>query len=296
MQIFRKILCPIDFSDFSALALRYAAAMARENNAQLVVYHSIPDLVQMLSHLESTYIGMIDELTSGAASRLEKFVRLVVPLDQKVLERIEIGNPADGIVNLAKEGDIDLIVMGTHGHTGYERLFPGSVTNKVLHKSPVTALVVCKQTHHFVKDNPELPVEIKRILCPVDFVARNLEIVSTALSVARQYRSRLYLLHVIEDTRLRKEEIITSLRRLVNSEKEQGCDVQILVKKGEPASVITTLIDQEEIDLLVMGHHARKPIEELFLGSVAKKMVTDSQCPVLVVHSSASKSSDVILI
>lgn len=293
MHGFRKILCPVDFSEYSALALRYASALAREGEAQLLVYHLIPDLTQAISYLEGNYLGTVNEaLVASAAARTEEFVKSIVPENQAVVKRIGSGNPSEGILRTAREEGADLIVMGTHGHTGYERFFIGSVTNRILHKSTVPVLTICKPSHHFIHDDTERPIKIEQILCALDFDSNNKRIVELALSVAREYRSKIQFLHVIptkeaEDWELVERSATRSFQELVEPEKETQCEIRFTVLSGEPGNVILRTIEEGNVDLLVMGHHTRKPIEELFLGSVAKRMVTDALCPVLVARSIA---------
>ncbi|HSP07487.1 MAG TPA: universal stress protein [Acidobacteriota bacterium] len=293
MHRFRKILCPVDFSEYSALALRYASALARESQAQLLVYHLIPDLTQAISYLEGNYLGTVNEaLAASAGTRTEEFVKNIVPEDQPVSRRIGSGNPSEGILRTAREESADLIVMGTHGHTGYERFFIGSVTNRILHKSTIPVLTICKPSHHFIQDDKDRPVKIERILCALDFDSNNKRIAELALSIAREYHSKIRFLHVVptkeaEDWEAVERNANRSFRELVETEKEESCEIQFVVLPGEPGNAILRTIEEENIDLLVMGHHTRKPIEELFLGSVAKRMVTDASCPVLVARSTA---------
>lgn len=293
MHGFRKILCPVDFSEYSTLALRYASALAKENNAQLLVCHLIPDLTQTISYLEGNYVATVnDALVASATAKTEEFVRNVCPPDQPIVKRIGNGNPSEAILSLAREQEADLIVMGTHGHTGYERFFLGSVTNRVLHKSTIPVLTICKPAHNFFQDDPVRPVAIREILCALDFDSNNKRIVDLALSIAREYKSRIHFLHVVsakepDELELMERGAIRSFNNLVDPKAETECEISFLVRAGEAGNMILRTIEQENIDLLVMGHHTRKPIEELFLGSVAKRMVTDAACPVLVARSSA---------
>lgn len=302
MHGFRKILCPIDFSEYSVLALRYASALARENHAELLVCHFIPDLTQAISYIEGSYIGTVsDALTTNALTKIERFTRDIVPEDQPVTQRIGSGNPSEGILRTAREAAVNLIVMGTHGHTGYERFLIGSVTNRVLHKATVPVLTVCKPSHHFIQDDKSRPVRIKQILCALDFDANNKRIVDLALSIAREYRSTIQFLHVVQSGdqdhwEMAERTATRSIRELVDAENENWCEVKFLVLAGEAGNVILRTIERENIDLLVMGHHTRKQIEELFLGSVAKRMVTDAECPVLVARSSADDVYDRVVL
>lgn len=302
MNGFRKILCPIDFSDYSTVALRYASALARENKAQIVVCHLIPDLTQAINYLEGNYVGTVHEaLITSATAKFEEFVQKNCP-DLPITKVIGQGNASEWILRLAQEHQADLIVMGTHGHTGYERFFLGSVTNRVLHKTTVPVLTICKPSHNFLQESSAHPVQIKRILCPLDFDANNHAIVDTALSLGRQYKARLLFVHVISnkekvDWPAAEKEAQDSFHKILDPQMSDDCEIDFFVHAGEPGNIILRMIDSHNIDLLVMGHHSRKPIEELFLGSVAKRMVTDAACPVLVARTTAdSRDHNLVLI
>lgn len=290
MQIFSKILCPVDFSEFSGLALKYAAALAWENDAKLVVFHSIPDLALTLSSLEGNYQETVHEaIYSRSNAQLQDFLCASVPANTRYEQKIATGSPTEAILKVAEEEQADLIVMGTHGHSGYERFFVGSVTNKVLHKALVPVLVVCKPSHHFIQSDEYRPVQIDRILCAVDFEPNNARIAQVALSLARTYQSEISFLHVFRDEPqdpVQVQQATNKLKELVKPEEENWCKVDFLLKHGNIVQNVLNTLNENKINLLVMGHHTRKPIEEYFLGSVAKNVVTESSCPVLVVRSS----------
>jgi len=292
MRIFKKILCPLDFSEYSTLALRYAVAIARENEAFLALCHSIPDLSPARSYLDSRFINTVDEtLISSATAKLDQFAGDIVPLNQRVLKTIERGDPCEAILKNAMETGADLIVMGTHGYSGYEQYFVGSVTNKVLHKSSLPVLVVCRQSHHFIHENSSRRVEIKKILCPLDFESNSREIANLALAVARMYRSQVTFLHAVpkpnqEEWAQQQSFTTGKLKEFVDPAKEDWCSMRFQVRPGKPAEEILKTVEEDQSDLVVLGHHSRTPAEDLFLGSVARRVVTDSRCPVLVARSS----------
>jgi nucleotide-binding universal stress UspA family protein len=198
MNIFKKILCPVDFSEYSILALRYATALAKDNEAELIVYHSIPDLTPAMSYLEGEYLLTVsDSLINNAKSTLDSWIKKYVSSDLAVEKIVGQGNPAESIVEISRKLRIDLLVMGTHGVTGYERFLMGSVTNRVLHKTSLPVLVVSKTSHHFIYENDKNPVQIRRIVCPLDFDNNNLWTIGIALSFARKYNSEMIFIHVI---------------------------------------------------------------------------------------------------
>ena len=180
--------------------------------------------------------------------------------------------------------------MGTHGVTGYERFLMGSVTNRVLHKSSLPVLVVSKTSHHFIYENDKNPVQIKRIVCPLDFDNNNLWTIGVALSFARKYNSEVIFLHVInrkQNGKWRELEklALTKLKALGSPVVDENIPVKFLVLSGEPADIILNTLDEENADLVIMGHHTRNPIEEIFLGSIARRVVTNSTRPILVART-----------
>ncbi len=291
MKIFKKILCPVDFSEYSILALRYATALAKDNEAELIVYHSIPDLTPAISYLEGEFLLTVsDALSNNAKSTLNDWIKKFVSPDLVVEKIVGHGNPADSIVEISRKLRIDLLVMGTHGVTGYERFLMGSVTNRVLHKSSVPVLVVSKTSHHFIYENEKNPVQIKRIVCPLDFDNNNLWTIGIALSFARKYDSEMIFLHVInrkQNGRWHETEknSLAKLEALASPVMDENIPVKFLVCNGDAADVILKTAEEQNADLVIMGHHTRNPIDEIFLGSIARRVVTNSSRPILVART-----------
>ena len=290
MQIFRKILCPVDFSDYSNLALRYASALAKDNQAELIVFHSVPDLTPAASYLEGNYMFTVhDALKSNASSKLDDYVSKFVLDDVNIRKIVGQGNSAESVLEISKTELIDLIVMGTHGVSGYESFLMGSVTNRVLHKTSVPVLVVSKTSHHFIHEEEDQPVQIRRILCPIDFDISNPWTAGITLSFAQKYNSEIIFLHVIhgneEEWKPLEASALKKLKEIGQPASEERCNVRLEVRAGDPERVILRMSESENIDLIIMGHHTRKPLEEIFLGSVARRVVTKSKCPVLVART-----------
>lgn len=291
MRAFKKILCPLDFSEYSTMALRYAVALAQENEAPLVLCHSVPDLSQTISYLHGDYVGTVHEaLISKAKEKMDSFVGKTDNVQtMKIIER---GNPTDVILQTARRTACDLIVMGTHGLSGHEKFFTGSVTNKVLHKATLPVLTVCRPTHHFIRENDLRPVEIKKILCALDYDSNSRNIAKLALSIVRMYQAEVTFFHSVPNAHPKEwveqeEWVKNKLMEVVDPSHEDWCTVKFLVRCGQPAEEILKIVGLGHIDLVLVGHHSKKAIEEIFLGSVAKKVVTDSICPVLVARSRA---------
>ena len=143
MGFLSRILVPLDFSTHSLGALEYARKLAEKFDSELILIHVVEPMVYMTDfNLGQISIPTIEkELVKKAEDELKK-------LKDKIGDRfkvkviVKLGKPFIEIVQVAKDEDIDLIVMGTHGHTGVEHILFGSTAEKVVRKSPCPVLTV----------------------------------------------------------------------------------------------------------------------------------------------------------
>ncbi len=148
-----RILVPTDFSKYSQAALNYAAAFAEKFEAELYLLHVVQDLAVFIPDMitvsppPSPTVEQLTRAVHGAFDRLVQENRLErFSFHREVLE----GTPFYEIIRFAKEKDIDLIIMGTHGHSGLAHVLVGSVTEKVVRKAPCPVLTVRHPEHEFV--------------------------------------------------------------------------------------------------------------------------------------------------
>jgi nucleotide-binding universal stress UspA family protein len=143
-----RVLVPTDFSEYSDQARTYACELAKRFDAELHLVHVVHLVAQPF------YGGPIsDELLNPEEPALEKLEGLQGPdLDQvsRVVRRVQVGSPFVEIVRYARENDVDLIVMGTHGRTGLAHALIGSVAERVVRKAPCPVLTVRPEGHQFV--------------------------------------------------------------------------------------------------------------------------------------------------
>jgi universal stress protein A len=151
----RRILVPVDFSPHAEQALKYAAALAEKFGAELYLVHVFQDLAIYQTEVVSgapPILPPVDQLTASARGELDRLVRdkkLRPPVRTDVVE----GSPVEEIVDYAREKDIDLIVLGTHGRGWLAHALLGSVAEKVVRKAPCPVLTVRLAEHEFVKDD-----------------------------------------------------------------------------------------------------------------------------------------------
>ncbi|MFQ5863321.1 MAG: universal stress protein [Candidatus Brocadiales bacterium] len=147
MITFKKILCPIDYSDCSAKALRYAAGLALRDSAKLYLMHVVDKRIY-------DYGGPIyevrpspdEETVAHLKEKLTQSVPKEISGDIAVETIVTVGVPAQEIINAANEKEVDIIVIGTHGRTGIAHVVMGSVAENVVRKAICPVLTV-RQAH-----------------------------------------------------------------------------------------------------------------------------------------------------
>ena len=145
----KNILIPVDFSDFSIYALKYGAVLARQFEAKILLLHVISQ--EWLDEMKAVqyFGGAIDSPEELLAKKkhyvTERIVKIIKEeIDEVSLEEklIVVGIPAEEIIRLAEEREIDLIIVGTHGRSGLSKVFMGSVAQRVVRRAPCSVLCV----------------------------------------------------------------------------------------------------------------------------------------------------------
>jgi nucleotide-binding universal stress UspA family protein len=144
----KRILVPIDFSETSDAALRYGAELARRFSARLWLLH-VPEHPGEAAEAEYP-IGLFETMHNAAHDRLSHLLSDEERHELQPECAMRLGTPWEEIVRHAKEHEIDLIVMGTHGREGVARVLLGSVAEKVVRKASCPVLTVHHPEHEFV--------------------------------------------------------------------------------------------------------------------------------------------------
>jgi nucleotide-binding universal stress UspA family protein len=148
-----RILVPTDFSKFSQQALTYAAALAEKFDAEICLLHVVQDLAVFIPDMVTVappIVPSLEQMTSAVQVAFDRLVRDHALDRFKLRREVCEGTPFVEIVRFAKQNDVDLIIMGTHGHSGLVHVLLGSVTEKVVRKAPCPVLTVRDPEHEFV--------------------------------------------------------------------------------------------------------------------------------------------------
>ena len=306
-----RILCPIDFSDFSSRAFEHAVAIARWYDSTIAVLHvaATPSVVVYAPGPAPVPTAVLtsdarDQLLASMQRVAESKAGSAVPLEFEIRE----GNAADEILASAASHPTDLVVIGTHGRSGFERLVLGSVAEKVLRKAACPVLSVPPRIAVLV---PPPEALFKRILCAVDFSDCSMRGLNYAMSLAQEADAHLTVAHVIEvppeapadfheralmppqtladylaatetDRRARIDQAVPESVRAY-------CAVETAMPTGKPYREILRIASEQRSDLIVIGIHGRGAAHLLFFGSTAQHVVRQATCPVLTLRTASSE-------
>jgi len=150
----KKVLVPTDFSEHGRHALTYGIELAGKFGAELHLVHILQDLVAMVPEPGMAFPmpgDYLKDLRDASTRALAELAQSAVPEGVQVVHEVREGPPFLEVIRYAKENDIDLIVMGTHGRSGLTHALLGSVAEKVVRKAPCPVLTVRDPEHEFVK-------------------------------------------------------------------------------------------------------------------------------------------------
>jgi nucleotide-binding universal stress UspA family protein len=301
MLTVRSILCPVDFSEQSRTALAWAAAIAAQRGAELIVVHAIEPLLAQVT------IGRLGERLSRveAGVALREFVAATLPEDGRPGPRLHLqvteGSPPATILGVARRRSTGLIVMGTHGLGGIRKLLLGSTTEQVLAATRWPVLAVPRRPLGPPANGcPGLGE--KAILLAAGLREHDGPAVQWAADLARERGLRLVLAHVVEPVAIPRQQAqavefegnriafgqqrlarLASRLRALNS----GCVVSV----GPPAETIAALALEHAAGLVVMGHTGRVGPAPHHPGALAYRILRVAHVPVLVVPTPANRTS-----
>ena len=296
----KRILVPTDFSDAANRALEQALSLARTGAGEILVFHRLASPVPMvvppltlgggdfqeMGRLLDDYTRELRDEASRKLAEYEKRAPRDVVLSTAIEDRFEAN---EAILRQAREWKADLILMGTHGRRGLDKLLIGSVATSVLHRAEQDVMLVRADSEIFAAGPDGGP-----ILVPVDFSDHSQRALGLARVLASRYRATIELVHVVEllhtpfqagglssrfeDSPALREKYEEALREML-----AGTEGGTHVAEGTVAGEILWWREKLGARLVVMGSRGLSGLKHLLLGSVAEKVARFCEVPVLVV-------------
>lgn len=297
----KRILCPLDFSEPSAHALDQAVQLARWYGARLSVLHVRPTVVphpdiSPEGHMAPWLVAELEALRHRVSAACTDAATAGVQVDALT----SAGDPVHEILDHAKTLAADLIVLGTHGLSGFQHLVLGSVTEKVLRRAACPVLTVPPRAQAAV-------ARFRHLLCAVDFSDCSQQAVTFAAALAQRAGATLSLLHVIEwpwhestipetlGVPVARAQAMADYRRYLETGARERLaavaaaavpdrPVTTSVSFGKPYVELLDAARHHAVDLIVLGVRGRGPVDLGFFGSTANHIVRSATCPVLTVR------------
>jgi nucleotide-binding universal stress UspA family protein len=276
---FKNMLFATDLSSSAENALPYAVEIARRNHATVYAVHVIgPDVYPLVPPAAWPKFAEDEkEFRRESRHRLDEQLR---DLSHEII--FQAGDTWPTLAKVIEEKRVDLIVLATHGRTGLEKVLLGSVAEEIFRQALCPVLTVGPRSSPRAKETAEL----NRILYATDFSPESLAAAPFAISLAREHRAQLILLHSMEGTG-EVSALRHVLRDLVPFGADLRCEPDCIVERGAPANKILEVSEGHGADMIVLGvHGADGHLSRIthFVRSDAYKIVTQAKCPVLTVR------------
>lgn len=271
----KKILVPTDFSDHAEYALKVAAQIARKHNGEIFLMH----MLELPNHGSDAVMGSgseIPEIMFFIKKAHERFdeIKSAPYLDGiPVVEAVQFEKAFDGIISATKKHDIDLIVMGSHGASGFHEMFIGSNTEKVVRTSNVPVLVIKKEEGEF---NPA------KFVFASDFSDEIKKPFARVVDFANSFNTHLHLVMINTPNDFKSTH---SAEKTINN-----FAAQFNITNGFTAHIYNDLNVEKGIlhfansinaDLIGMSTHGRQGLAHFFNGSISEDLVNHSVRPVV---------------
>ena len=288
MKAVTRILCAIDGTEPSFGAFRHALAAAKSRNAALHVVCAVP--------ATRSFNWRARERTA----HLAELLRIAVVAGVEVQVSVQHGEPAGVILLHANSSNLrvpDLIVLGTHGRRGVDRIRFGSIAERVMHRAPCPILVIPNSAVEATEAADDLVSPFERVLCAIDFSPASIAAFEHAAGMVRRGASALRLLHVVAATtpsisrfawefasadypQALAKSASSRLRSLLGTHPDVYRTAQTQVVVGLVEEAIRRVAANMKADVLVIGVRRASVVRRL-IGSVTARVLRTIALPVL---------------
>ena len=270
----KKILVPCDFSDLAVQALQFALQIAKQSNGEVILLNVIElpvlrdTMLMPILYFEENYFK---DMKVSIEKNFEKLKTKWITEGSKVRSLVECGPTTTTINRIAEETKADLIVMGTHGATGFKEFLVGSNTEKIVRLSSIPVLAVRKSL--------EL-THIKNIVFPTTLDPDQHKLLAHIKELQTFFSAKLHLLLVNTPHNLKR--IIGEKDMMEAYAKDFDLENYTLNTRDDfyESDAIMNFTMGIKADMIAMGTHSRKGLAHLFSGSVAEDVVNHIDCPI----------------
>jgi nucleotide-binding universal stress UspA family protein len=282
--IINKILIPTDFSETAELAVDHAVHMAKLSGAEIILLHVYETLLYT-SGIDYSLMSVTAEYESAiqksSEDKLEEQGQRIRNLSGvKVSTRLELGRAYSTVVDVAEELNVDIIIMGTHGVSGFQEFFIGSNAYRVVTSSPCPVLTV--QTH-------ATKLGFDNIVLPIDDSFASRQKVNYAIEMARKYNATIHVAGLMLDS---DEDFVRKFKIKIEQTEEylKNHNVKFTIKLLYGDNLADMAMDYGRdinADLIMIMTEQESDIKGIFMGPYAQQVVNHSKIPVISIRPEA---------
>jgi len=293
-----NILFATDFSESSKPAFRYSIEWGKALDSALTLLN-IQSLQPGLDIDASVAQRFFDEQREAARTELENLQSEAKETIPSVTAHQLTGIPSEQICQFAKEQHHDLLVMGTHGWTGIDRVLFGSVAERVIAQAPCPVLSIPLRKPEVISSMHTLNPAPRQIILPLDFSDCSMDAYEYAVQVAKWFDATITLVYAIEplsysldftlthplQDKANRKKIRDRLVELTEVLTKEGMTAEYEIPENLAMEATLEISMTRQADLIVMGTHGRQGLTRLVMGSITNKVLQHSPYPVLTVKS-----------
>lgn len=284
----KTVLCPTDLGPQSAIAVKYAAAIAERSGAKLKLLlaneHDVPPY--FTSSQIDEISAELDRSDEAEAESLRQFMNEHLGPGADAAFLVIDASARNAILEESEKTDTVLIALGTHGRSGFEKLRVGSVAEAVLRESRCPVLTVGPKVEAVNS------VKIRRIVCPVDLSPESEVSLRYAAKLAGQFDAELSVIHVADqNSESDNEGKLKALCDWVPSEIRGQCKLEEMVRHGDLSTEVVRVSNDLLADIIVIGvtHGA---FRDETLGDKTTEILREAACPVITVVGIGSQPAE----
>ncbi len=297
--MFEKVMVPLDFSEHATLALGHAGLFAHVFGSQIELVHVVEQVLHSHPSFWSAEPALADELHRQSLGTAQGLLAALAhahraELGSRLQQRVISGSLPGALADHAAEAKVDLLLISTHGRTGFTRWLMGSVSERLLRVAPCSVLVVRGTTP---APGSAAPPPIRSILVAVDLSEHSRRALVVAAELARAFGASLEALHVWAaphgDAGGSRAGLLERMRDNARAELDafiaaaalaEGVTITRTTVSGSPTAAISEHAAERRPDLLVLGTHGHGGVKRMVLGSVAESVARYASSATLVVR------------
>lgn len=271
----KKILVPTDFSDTAEHALKIAAELAKKHDSEIYLLHMLELPLQLIDPVGGSNSQNLPESIFFMKLAHQRFAKLMASpflKDIKVHETVMFHQAFEGIMEVSQEYKCDIIIMGSHGASGFKEMFIGSNTEKVVRTSTIPVLVIKNEHEKF---------EIENFIFATDANPNGKHTLEAAYNFSKLTNSKFHILFInTPNNFMTSTEVKERIENFVSETTAKDYKIHIYNDVSVEKGILNFALKKQKT-LIGIGTHGHKGLAHFFNGSISEDLVNHAKMPVV---------------